>query len=791
VAPEQVRGAEIDGRADLYSLGCVLHEMLRPHLGLPAESDGSGSPRGLDPTLPEDVRAILRRAANAAPEGRYATAAEMAAASGAALAKRLEKDSRTMMREFMADLRPQDSGPQFTPNRMENLFNLELILDPAAGPVRRFGSIAARISSHPSKSSRSWEDDSLSRIAEVPSLDSGSSPETSLATPSALADPLIGTQVHGYRLVELLGKGAWARVYRGEHQVLRRECAVKVLASKGPVDEVSAKRLRREAELLSSLSHPNLVVVTDAGVTQAGLPFLMMELLRGQTLRDALKPGPFLLDRTASVARQIAEGLAEAHRHGLVHRDLKTRNVMLVDGGSAGERVKILDFGVARVTNSDRQLMTQLTAEDRLLGTPSYMAPEQIQGASGVGPSADLYSLGVILFEMIAGEVPFRGRVVEVIEGHLHQPPPPLPEAAGLEQITERLLKKEPSERFSSAEDVIRAIADLDLRATAPGTAPSGRPTDATRVTVLSDRSAFASKDEHSDPTDPGTAPRPRSAREVLAPTLLELPTDPGPRPTTQRSPVAISWAPAAGRGSKRSLPWLLALLLALVSGLAILVGVIFDRSTGTSDPSVPEAEPQAIAEPAASSTSSHNDPASPPLAAPEASGPKESPKEEPRPKEDPKPEAARAKPPPHRPAAHAPTTPSAHDKPPEERLARALQKRGLGWVDVPALEGTSEAWSRWQEAKRSGDQDALRAAAEPLLHAIESAPMSKEFVLTKLRRIADRIEKSVGRIPKEQLDKLENRYFELLKEAKSSDSPDLRSIAAQASALELELKAQ
>src|SRR6185295_19652267 len=167
----------------------------------------------------------------------------------------------------------------------------------------------------------------------------------------------------------------------------------------------SAQRMKREALMLCELHHPNLVSVLDFGITGDGWPFLMLELLRGKTLKQLLEErGGLEPELAKEILRQILLGISTAHRHGLVHRDLKPANVILLeDNGRL--RVKILDFGLARITESHAtQLPTTLTSPRAFLGTPKYIAPEQIVGASSTGPAADLYSLGVILHHMLAGE---------------------------------------------------------------------------------------------------------------------------------------------------------------------------------------------------------------------------------------------------------------------------------------------------------------------------------------------------------------------------------------------------
>jgi len=268
--------------------------------------------------------------------------------------------------------------------------------------------------------------------------------------------------LHGYRLVEKIGEGSVARVYRAVHQTLPRDCAVKVLDPRQQLYALSAMRLEREAHALASLDHPNLVKVLDFGKTPEGAPFLMLELLRGETLRSYLEShkGPRPLDEVRDLVRQVAVGLAVAHDAGLIHRDLKPSNLMLVQDGPR-RLVKILDFGLARLTGPAPGAAT-LTQPRSFLGTPKYIAPEQIISASDTGPAADLYALGVILHQLLSGAAPFEGNVAEVIDAQLNQAPPALPQSGGLEALAQALMAKSPADRPGSAKEVQAWLDQLE-----------------------------------------------------------------------------------------------------------------------------------------------------------------------------------------------------------------------------------------------------------------------------------------------------------------------------------------
>jgi eukaryotic-like serine/threonine-protein kinase len=266
-------------------------------------------------------------------------------------------------------------------------------------------------------------------------------------------DPNLGTRLSAYVLLEQLGSGGTSTVYRASHVDLGIEFAVKVLHHDHARDVLFIERLRREAAVGIRINHPRIVKVLELGMSPRG-PFLVMELLRGRTLYEVLKEqGALPPARAARILRQAAEGLAAAHRAGFIHRDLKPGNLMLVPTAT-GEEVKILDFGIVRLTD---ETVKPLTRDDLVLGTPSFMAPEQFQSSS-VGPAADLYALGVILFQMISGRLPFEGSFREVVAQHMITEPPPAPPSEGLEELASWLLEKNPLSRPPDAERVIEVI---------------------------------------------------------------------------------------------------------------------------------------------------------------------------------------------------------------------------------------------------------------------------------------------------------------------------------------------
>jgi len=261
-----------------------------------------------------------------------------------------------------------------------------------------------------------------------------------------------------YRLDRPLGRGGMGEVSAATDLELHREVALKRLADPYARDEAARRRFLREARALARVSHPNVVAVFDVGEHE-GRPSLVMELIHGRSLHRLLEAdGPRSPADAASIAGAIAAGLGAAHARGIVHRDVKPSNVIITPDG----KVKIVDFGIARLDDA-----TTLTRSGQTFGSPTYMAPEQLTGAGRtVDARADLYALGCVLFEMLAGHPPFVGdEAMSVSFRQVHEAPPPLEAIRPgvpptLAALTGRLLAKDPDERPGSADEVVAALAD-------------------------------------------------------------------------------------------------------------------------------------------------------------------------------------------------------------------------------------------------------------------------------------------------------------------------------------------
>src|SRR2546421_6199272 len=280
----------------------------------------------------------------------------------------------------------------------------------------------------------------------------------------AVSDTLINTLFHGrYRILRKVGTGGMANVYLAEDQELGRRVAIKILNERHANDDQFIERFRREAKNAAGLSHPNIVSIYDRGEAE-GTYYISMEYLEGRSLKELiLARGPAPIPVAVDYARQVLAALRVAHRQGLVHRDIKPHNV-LVDGEG---RLKVTDFGIARAGPS------QMTEEGSIIGTAQYLSPEQAQGAP-VTPASDLYSVGIVLYELLSGSVPFRGETpFEHAMKHLSKGPqapshirPEIPR--DLDFVVMRALAKSPEERYSSADEM-----DADLARVARGVSVS------------------------------------------------------------------------------------------------------------------------------------------------------------------------------------------------------------------------------------------------------------------------------------------------------------------------------
>ena len=278
-------------------------------------------------------------------------------------------------------------------------------------------------------------------------------------------DQLVGkTLADKYRIEELINEGGMGSVYRATHVLMDKTVAVKVLHPSLAADDKIVARFSREAKAASRISHPHALNVTDFGEDEKGVVFLVMEYLKGETLKEVIhEDGPMPLERVVEIIRQVSGALETAHNEGVVHRDLKSDNIMLIDVGG-GDWAKVLDFGIAKIIeNVDPD--PALTAPNLIIGTPQYMSPEQCSQASDIDSRSDVYSLGVILYEMLVGHVPFTGESpTAIMMKHLQEPPPSVLEErkdvpAAVGRVVSRAMAKRPEDRFQTVSELSEALS--------------------------------------------------------------------------------------------------------------------------------------------------------------------------------------------------------------------------------------------------------------------------------------------------------------------------------------------
>jgi serine/threonine-protein kinase len=296
-------------------------------------------------------------------------------------------------------------------------------------------------------------------------------------------DPLVGNLINGkYKIRSLVAAGGMGKIYEAEQVALGRSVALKVLHTKAEADAEDdpqfKKRFLREASILARLQHPNIVTVFDYGAIEGGeieRYFISMEFCAGETLaRRIVDRVSLTIKETVQVSRQIARGLTEAHAHGVIHRDLKPSNVMLLKGRDGDELVKIVDFGIVKIVGDDSQEKEDLTQEGSFIGSPKYMAPEQITRGGKIDARTDIYSFGVILYQCLTGTVPFDGASsIQTLMAHLNQTPQPLRERAPgaeipewLDQLVMGCMEKDPAKRPQSMDTVAKTLAEAEAALT-------------------------------------------------------------------------------------------------------------------------------------------------------------------------------------------------------------------------------------------------------------------------------------------------------------------------------------
>ncbi len=345
-----------------------------------------------------------------------------------------------------------------------------------------------------------------------------------------------------YRLGAQLGRGGHGVVYQATQLPLGHEVAIKMLLAEAVLTEGSVERFVREAKLAQQLTHPNTIRLMDFGQTDEGLPFIVWELLRGRTLAQAIASAPVNAERTGRIAVQVLRSLQEAHTRGIVHRDIKPENIFLTDHAGAQDFVKVLDFGVARpIDNGDG--MRKITRFGQMIGTPSYMSPEQVRGEE-LGPGTDVYALGLVMAEAISGACIIQGdSAIRVWTWQASDDPVLLPTVvldSPLGAVITRATRKPIAERYASCEEMLvgveRALASLVVASAAQsrprhtarlGSAPAIQSTPPPQLVGSTPPPALA------PPAPPGMSPAEPPAGQSLAP-------QPQPRPTITGLVLAV-----------------------------------------------------------------------------------------------------------------------------------------------------------------------------------------------------------------------------------------------------------
>ncbi|MBN1202736.1 MAG: protein kinase [Anaerolineae bacterium] len=362
----------------------------------------------------------------------------------------------------------------------------------------------------------------------------------------------IGNTVGPYRIVEQIGQGGMATVFKAYHANLDRFVAFKVLHPAFKEDPSFLERFKREAQIVARLEHPSIVPVYDYADV-AGQPYLVMRFIEGETLKARLKRQPLSLGETIEMLDVVADALSYAHQQGILHRDIKPSNIMLDKTGTP----YIADFGLARIAQAGESTLSQ----DMMLGTPQYISPEQAKGLHDLGPGTDIYSLGVVLYEVVVGRVPFSADTpYAIIHDHIYKPLP-LPTQVNpavpveVERVLLKALSKEPQDRYATATEMVEAVKQ----------AVQGF--ELTEITSVSYRpqSVSPSAATAADTAPDAVSPRPTPAYPAVP------------------SPVAQPTGSSASRRARRRRAnlWILggigALLLTCLTGLFVLVAAVSD----------------------------------------------------------------------------------------------------------------------------------------------------------------------------------------------------------------------
>lgn len=409
-----------------------------------------------------------------------------------------------------------------------------------------------------------------------------------------------------YKLLGLLGKGGMGEVWEGEHTRLPKRVAVKFLLDASTGQQELVMRFRREAEIASRLVHPSIVEVFDFNVLMDETPYLVMERLVGEDLRARLDRGRMPLGEAREIIKQVASGLELAHREGVVHRDLKPENLFLCDQADGTLRAKILDFGISKIQGTN----TNATRDDRILGTPGYMAPEQAMGKnSQIDARTDVFSLAAIFYEMLTGTSAFVGNTLaEMVYKIVHVAPEPLSVVApdlppAISRVVERALSKDPADRHQSVSHFASGITAVEFLGEV---AAPARDVDVVGATHIS-------QDNAADPAALVKAHREAEANEGEAISALDTAIAPATPGEVVNAQASTTW------GGRPWIPIAAAIgMLALGAALTLTLAGVFrgDAASGAVAVAMPPAAqlantaaPRALPRPVSSAEAAQNTP--------------------------------------------------------------------------------------------------------------------------------------------------------------------------------------
>jgi eukaryotic-like serine/threonine-protein kinase len=455
LSPEQARGLPADRRTDIYACGIVLWELLTGRQLFPSNNKSHGdalaavrnpevrAPSSLVPGIPDGLDAVLLQALHKEQKQRFATAGAFRAALSEVLAREFPTCDADRVSEFMRDIFARESKLEAR--------------DYAGITARDFSELRAGVDSQSISIADVIETAEGQRPSTIPlhesdivELDQSRFERPELKDLRESASEWVGQVVaQRYRLDGLIGIGGMGAVFRATHLALGKPFALKVLHRVYTRDSDIITRFMREARAATQTGHPNIIDVLDIGTTEEGDVYFAMELLDGEDLGKVIAvEAPLAVRRAVHITRQICRALAAAHEAGIIHRDLKSENVILITRGNDSDFVKVLDFGICKHMNAD----SATTSPGLVMGSPDYMAPEQGAGLEATA-AADVYAVGCILFEMLTGRLPFQGRnAVDVLMQKGAYPAPrattlrqEIPEA--LADVIARCLERQPGDR--------------------------------------------------------------------------------------------------------------------------------------------------------------------------------------------------------------------------------------------------------------------------------------------------------------------------------------------------------